>query len=46
MEWRDRLAIFLDVHPVLQGVGLADLADGEGHCGRRRSSGCSKMSRD
>lgn len=46
VEGRDRLAILLDVHPVLQGEGLADLADGIGHCGRRRGSGGSKMSRD
>lgn len=31
VEGRDRDAILLDVHPVLQGVGLANLADREGH---------------
>lgn len=36
VERRDGLAILLDVHPVVQGEGLADLADSVGHCGRWR----------
>lgn len=31
MERRDGDAILLEIDPVLKGVGLANLADGEGH---------------
>ena len=45
VEGRDGLAILLDVDTVLQGVGLADLANGVRHGGRlRRGSGCGKVS--
>ena len=44
VEGRDGLAILLNVNTVLQGVGLADLADGVGHGGRlRRGSGGGKV---
>lgn len=47
VEGRDGLAILLDVDTVLQGVGLADLANGVRHGGRlRRGSGRRKVSRN